>query len=286
MAILGAHQSIAGGFYRAIERARDRGCDCTQIFTKNTNQWRAREIASHEVEQFRKAVADLGVSCPLAHDSYLVNLASPDPALWRRSVDALVAELLRANMLGIPWVVAHPGAYGASSEADGIARTIEALGEVLDRTAGREVGCLVETTAGQGSSLGWRFEHLAKILDGVRAADRLGVCFDTCHVFAAGYELTTRVQYRTTMKLFDEVVGLEQIRAFHLNDSRKPCGSRVDRHAHIGAGCLGLEAFRHLLRDRRFRRVPMVMETPKSREGEKPDWDVVNLQRLRELVED
>lgn len=283
MAILGAHQSIAGGFHKAVERAHERGCDCLQIFTKNTNQWRAKAITPDDARQFRQSLAQLGILCPLAHDSYLVNLASPAADLWRRSIDAMIEELLRAESLGIPWVVVHPGAYTSSSETEGLGRIVRALDEVMAQTRGRAVGCLLETTAGQGTSLGWRFEHLATILAAVKDPDRMGVCFDTCHVLAAGYGLSTPAKFRATMKLFDQVVGLKQIRAFHLNDSLRECGSRIDRHTHIGRGHIGLDGFRCLMDDRRFREVPMVLETPKG-PGEEGDWDVLNLRELRSLV--
>ena len=283
MAILGAHQSIAGGLYRAVERAHERGCDCLQIFTKNTNQWRARPITPEDARQFRQSLAKFGIRCPLAHDSYLVNLASPETDLWRKSIDAMIVELLRAESLGIPWVVTHPGAYTSGSETEGLRRIVLALDEVLAQTRGTAVGCLLETTAGQGTSLGWRFEHLATILAAVKDPDRLGVCFDTCHVLAAGYGLSTPAKYRATMKLFDQVVGLRRIRGFHLNDSLRECGSRIDRHTHIGRGHIGLDGFRCLLGDRRFRDVPMILETPKG-PAEDGDWDVLNLQELRALV--
>lgn len=283
MGILGAHQSIAGGLHRAVERAHACGCQCLQIFTKNTNQWRAKDIAPEEASLFRDAVERLGVLCPVAHDSYLVNLASPDPDLWQKSIDAMVLEFLRADALGIPWVVAHPGAYTTSSEAEGLRRIVAGLSEVLSRTRGQMTGCLLETTAGQGTSLGWRFEHLAEILDRVNEPQRLGICFDTCHVFAAGYPLATPAEYRKTMKIFDQVVGLSKIHAFHLNDSVRECGSRIDRHAHIGEGKIGLGLFRCLVRDRRFRNTPMVLETPKGTENGQ-DRDAVNLQKLRSLA--
>jgi deoxyribonuclease IV len=282
MPILGAHQSIAGGYHKAIELAHARGCDCAQIFTKNTNQWRAKEIAPDEAARFRQTVAETGVACPLAHDSYLINLASPNQELWRKSIDAMVQELLRADLLGIPWVVSHPGAFTTGSEGEGLRRIVNALDEALAQTRGHKVGCLLETTAGQGTTLGWRFEQLAAILAGVQDARRLGVCFDTCHVFAAGYPLAPQTAYRKTMKQFDATVGLDQIRAFHLNDSLKDLGSRVDRHAHIGAGKMGTEPFRLLLRDRRFRAIPMVLETPKG-EAEGIDCDETNLTTLRAL---
>ncbi|MGD0899998.1 MAG: deoxyribonuclease IV [Thermoguttaceae bacterium] len=283
MPLLGAHQSIAGGFHKAAERAHAAGCQCLQIFTKNTNQWRAREITAAEAQRFRLSLEDLGLTCPVAHDSYLVNLASPDADLWRKSIDAMVEELLRAETLGIPWVVAHPGAFINTSEATGLRRIVAALNEVLLQTRGKPVGCLLETTAGQGTSLGWQFEQLAAMLDGAKDPDRLGVCFDTCHVFAAGYPLSTPAEYRATMRRFDKVVGLERIRAFHLNDSLRECGSRIDRHAHIGQGCMGLAAFRSLVRDRRFRRLPMILETPKGPWADRP-WDEINLETLRGLI--
>ncbi len=283
MPILGAHMSIAGGYHRAIERAADCGCNCVQLFTKNNNQWRAKEITPDEATRFRSVLADRQITHPIAHDSYLINLASPDPELWRRSVEAFVAELYRADLLGIPYVVTHPGAYTTSSEEVGLARVIEALDEIHCQTAGLGTMPLLENTAGQGSCLGWQFEQLGRILAGVRNPDRLGFCFDTCHAFAAGYEFATPSQYRAMIRNLDDTVGLGQIRAFHLNDSLRPLGSRVDRHAHIGRGHMGLEPFRRLLADRRFRSVPMYLETPKEMEDGK-DMDVINLGVLRGLA--
>jgi deoxyribonuclease-4 len=285
MAILGAHQSIAGGYYKAVERAHALGCDCVQLFTHSASQWRSKPITAEEAARFRAALSDSGIRYPLAHDSYLINLASPQDELWRKSLDAMVQELLRAETLGIPYVVAHPGAYTSGSEAAGLARIIEALDEIDRQTSTATVGCLLETTAGAGTSIGWRFEQLAAILAGVRNPDRLGVCFDTCHVFAAGYPLATPRGYRKTMREFDRVIGLGRIRAFHLNDSRGQQGSRIDRHAHIGRGRIGLDGFRALLGDRRFRASPMVLETPKETRG-KRDADAVNLRLLRRLVKE
>ncbi len=283
MAILGAHQSIAGGYYRAVERARQRGCDCVQLFTKNANQWAAKNITSDEARQFRETLEKLGIGHPIAHDSYLINLASPDRPLWQRSVEAFVAELRRAEILGIPYVVTHPGAYTSGSESTGLRKMVRAIDEVQAQTRELRAQCLLETTAGQGTSLGWRFEQLAQIIDRVKEPDRLGVCFDTCHVFAAGYPLAGPKEYEATMGAFNRLVGLERIKAFHLNDSRSVCGSRIDRHEHIGRGKLGLQAFRLLLSDRRFSGVPMYLETPKGEE-EGEDWDAINLQALRRLL--
>ena len=283
MAILGAHMSIAGGYHRSVEIAHAAGCDCVQLFTKNNNQWRAKEIDDASAEQFKAALADLGINHPISHDSYLINLAAPDDALWQRSVEAFVVELQRAEQLGIPYVVAHPGAFTTSSEEAGLQRVIQGLDEVHAQTRGITARCLLETTAGQGSCLGWRFEHLATILDGVRDSERLGVCVDTCHVFAAGYPLAEPGDYQATMSALIGLVGLDRIKAFHLNDSLKALGSRVDRHAHIGEGHLGLEPFYNLLNDERFTNVPMYLETPKGlRDGE--DLDVINLRTLRGLI--
>jgi deoxyribonuclease-4 len=283
MAILGAHMSIAGGYDKAVQRARAAGCDCVQLFTRNNTQWKAKPITPEEAARFRAALVEQNVAHPVAHDSYLINLASPDRGLWRKSVRAMAAELGRAELLGTPYVVAHPGAYVAGTESRGIRRVIRGLDEVHARTDGTAACCLLETTAGQGTSLGWRFEHLAEIIAGVKAPERLGVCFDTCHVFAAGYPMDTEQQYDATMTAFETIVGLERIKAFHLNDSRRGLGSRVDRHAPIGRGEMGLGPFGRLLNDRRFRNVPMYLETPKGKENG-VDLDAINLATLRGLV--
>jgi deoxyribonuclease-4 len=277
--------SIAGGYYKAADAGKLRGCQCIQLFTKNNNQWRAKPITAPEAEQFKQAVADAGLVHPLAHDSYLINLAAPDDLLWQKSIEAFAHELERAALLGIPWVVTHPGAFTTGTEASGLARVIAALNEVRQRTGKLSAGCLLENTAGQGSSLGARFEHLAGIIDGVQDSSWLGVCIDTCHTFAAGYPLAAEGDYRATLEAMDATFGLKLIQAFHLNDSVKPLGSRVDRHAHIGEGLIGIDAFAHLLRDERFQQVPMYLETPKGTR-EDTDLDEVNLATLRGLIED
>ncbi len=306
MPILGAHQSIAGGHYRAVERAHAVGCDCVQLFTgdvkrwpppttrkasrseifstKNNNQWRAKELTDEDVRQFQTKLVELGVAHPLAHDSYLINLASPDRELWKKSVEAFVVEMFRADRLGIPYLVTHPGAHTTSSEEAGIAAIVRALDEVHRQTRGIKTKCLLETTAGQGSCLGCKFEQLATMLDGVADPDRLGICVDTCHIFAAGYPLGTEKEYKATMRSLDKTVGLKLVKAFHVNDSLKPLGSRVDRHAHIGRGLIGKDAFRFLMNDRRFRNVPMYLETPKGEEKGK-NFDEINLRTLRRMVE-
>ena len=275
--------SIAGGYYKSVEAAHRAGCDCVQLFTKNNNQWRAKPILAADATRFQEALTSLKIKHPIAHDSYLINLASPERELWRKSIDAMVVELRRAELLGIPYVVAHPGAFTTSSEAAGLKRIVKALDEVHRQTRDITCQCLLETTAGQGSNLGWQFEHLATMLAGVQDPDRVGICFDTCHVFAAGYAMGTEKDYRATMRSLNKTVGLPQLKAFHLNDSKAKFGSRVDRHAHIGRGEMGLAPFRFLLNDRRFRRVPMYLETPKGEEGG-VDLDVINLKRLRRLI--
>lgn len=283
MPLLGAHMSIAGGYHKAVEAAAALGMDCVQLFTKNNNQWKAAPLADDDAARFEAALERTGIRLPCAHDSYLINLASPQDELWERSIDAFVVELERADRLGLAGVVMHPGACTGSTEEEGLARVVEAFDRVLDRTAGGRTGIWVETTAGQGTTLGWRFEHLAAILDGVRDPSRFGVCLDTCHVFAAGYPLGTRAEYRATLDEFDRLVGLERLRACHLNDSLKPLGSRVDRHAHIGEGHLGLEPFRHLLNDPRLAELPMYLETNKG-ERDGRDLDAINLETLRSLI--
>ncbi len=284
MPLLGAHQSIAGGYYKSVEIARKTGCNVVQLFTKNNNQWRAKELTPDDTARFQATLAELGVSHPLAHNSYLINLGSPEQELWTKSIDAMVVEVERASRLGIPYVVAHPGAYTTSSEEAGLKRIAQGLDEVHRQTPDAEAKILLETTAGQGSCLGCRFEHLAEILERVADPDRLGVCFDTCHVFAAGYPMGTEKEYRVTIGEFDRLVGHKLIKAFHLNDSVKPLGSRVDRHAAIGGGELGLEPFRLLLNDKRFRAVPKYLETPKGTNDGGEELDVVNLRTLRSLV--
>jgi deoxyribonuclease IV len=283
MAILGAHQSIAGGYYKAVELAHRLKCDCVQVFTKNNNQWRAKDLTDEDVRLFKGKLKELGVKHPLAHDSYLINLASPDPLLWKKSVDSFVMEMFRANRLGIPYLVTHPGAHTTSSEEVGLAAVVRALDETHRQTRGIKTKCLLETTAGQGSCIGCKFEQLATIMHAVQDPDRLGVCVDTCHIFAAGYPISTEKDYMATIRALDKTVGLKLVRAIHVNDSLKPLGSRVDRHAHIGRGMIGKEAFRLLVNDKRFSKVPMYLETPKGEENGK-NLDSINLRTLRRLI--
>jgi deoxyribonuclease-4 len=283
MPLLGAHMSIAGGYYKAVEAAQELKMDCVQIFTKNNNQWKAKSLTDEDIRLFRTAIEQSGLQLPCAHSSYLINLASPRDELWKRSIDAMVIELERAEALGLAGVVVHPGSFVESSERQGLGRIVKAVDRALKRTQGAKVELWLETTAGQGTNLGHRFEHLGEILSRVAANDRVGVCIDSCHIFAAGYPIKRPDDYRSTMEEFDRVVGLERVRAFHLNDSKRELGSRVDRHEHIGEGCLGREPFRNILTDSRFADLPMYLETPKGERNGKP-LDAINLGKLRRMV--
>lgn len=283
MPLFGAHMSISGGCHNALLEAKRRGCNTVQLFTKNASQWAGKPLTEADVALFHQTLRETGLRSPTAHDSYLINLASPDDTLWRRSIDAFVDELERAERLGIQYLVTHPGAHVGSGEEAGLQRVAVALDETHARCAGFKVKVLLETTAGMGTTLGHRFEHLGQILALVKDPERLGVCLDTCHVFAAGYPLEPLKEYRATMRAFDKAVGLERLKVFHMNDSLKPQGSRVDRHAHLGRGHIGLEPFRLLVNDRRFRDHLMILETPKE-DGDNHDMDDVNLAVLRDLV--
>lgn len=277
--------SIAGGYYKAVEAAASFGMDCVQIFTKNNNQWRAKPLTPKDAELFSQALAKTGVQAPIAHDSYLINLGTQDDELWNKSVDALAAELERAAFLGIDHVVAHPGSHVGAGEEAGLARIAEALDIVFQKTASLKTTVALEGTAGQGTNLGYRFEHLSELIQRCSFPDRLTVCLDTCHLFAAGYPLAPKRKFNETIKEFANVVGLDRLVAIHLNDSKKGLGSRVDRHEHIGRGMLGLEPFELLLNDRRFAKLPMYLETPKGTDEETgQDWDRINFGTLRSLL--
>jgi len=284
MAILGAHQSIAGGYYKAVHLAQDCGCDCVQVFTKQNARWAAKPITPEEGEAFASAMTELGISHPLSHASYLINLGSPDQELWQKSVDALIIELQRADVLSIPWVVFHPGSFTTSTAAEGLANISRGLNEVIAQTEDLDVLCLLENTAGQGSNLGWDFAHLRDIVAEVDKPERIGVCIDTCHAFAAGHAMDTPDNYEATMQSLDDAVGLQNVRAFHLNDSKGPFGCRKDRHEHIGEGEMGLEPFRLLLHDERFTDRPMYLETPKGDKKDPINHDARNLATLRGLL--
>lgn len=280
---LGAHESIAGGLDRAFLRAQEVGCDAVQLFVKSNRQWKARPLTDEDVERFRQRQAETQIEPAVAHAAYLLNLASPKEDLWARSRDALLVELERCERLGIPGLVLHPGSHTGSGEEAGLARVAQALGEVHARTPGYKSRILLETMAGQGTNLGYRFEHLAWLRANTPQGERLGACFDTCHVFAAGYELRTPEGYAETMQQFDDIVGLDTLGVLHLNDSKADLGSRRDRHAHIGEGVLGLEAFRLVVNDLRLQHLAGLLETPKEDDLHE---DRENLERLRSLIDE
>jgi deoxyribonuclease-4 len=277
----GAHMSVSGGLAKAFARGQQVGCEAMQIFTKSERQWAAKPIAPEDAAAFKAEQARTGIGPVVVHDSYLINLAAPGDELWAKSTAAFAEELERCATLAIPYLVTHPGAHTGSGEEAGLTREAIALERLFAQGVGGDTMVLLETTAGQGSALGHRFEHLARLFELVPQTERLGVCVDTCHIFAAGYDISTPAGYAATFEEFDRLIGLQHIRCFHLNDSQKELGSRVDRHSHIGQGCIGLEAFRLLVNDPRFAAVPKIIETPK---GDDMAEDVTNLTLLRSLV--
>lgn len=273
--------SIAGGFDRAIERGVKAGCDTVQIFLKNNMQWRAKPIGKREATKFAETRDNARIAPVFAHSSYLINLCAINPSFLHQSIAALTDEIRRADMLGVPFIVMHPGSHMGAGEATGLGAAINSLDVVFDKTAGSTVQIALETTAGQGSNLGYRFEHLADIIGRVQQPGRLAVCVDTCHIFAAGYDLRTPSAYRNTIRDLDKIIGLDRVVAFHVNDSKTPLGSRRDRHEHIGKGQIGVDGFRQVMRDKRWAHVPMVLETPKSDDLHE---DIENLAVLRGLM--
>ena len=284
--------SISGGLEQAVLAVSEFGFDCVQLFSKNSSQWKGKPITSDAAERFKATLREKRITHPLIHDSYLINLGSAKPDLYEKSLAAFADELSRAEVLGVPHVVMHPGTPTGDTSDDpvesGLRRIASAIDQSLESVGkNAQVGVLLETTAGQGANLGWKFEHLARIFELSNHPERLGVCVDTCHIHAAGYRITDQKEYDETFMEFDRIIGLDRLKAFHLNDSVKGIGARVDRHAHIGHGTLGLEPFRLLVNDERFSATPMYLETPKGTteiDGQTVDWDYVNLQALRKLA--
>ena len=273
--------SISGGMYRAFERAALTGCTTMQVFTKNNNRWEARPYTPGDIEQYRLARAGSPVAPVLAHAAYLINLCAVDGEVLRKSRAALRDELGRCEALGISGLILHPGSHVGAGEKDGIKRIAESLNLAHADTPGYRTCSILETTAGQGSAIGYRFEQLGGIIDLVDEKDRVGVCFDTCHVIAAGYNISTEGGWEETIGAFDDVIGLRRLSAIHVNDSRKERGSRVDRHDHIGKGKIGLPGFRMLMNDPRMENVPKILETEKSDDMHE---DIENMNVLRSLI--
>jgi deoxyribonuclease IV len=286
---IGAHMSVAGGVAKAVDRAVVHGCESLQIFTKNANQWHARPRDPAEVHLFRTRVEQTGIAPVVSHASYLINLATTFPELRALSMAAFIDELDRAEALGLLGVVIHPGTCTAGSEEDALRSIAIAIKTAFKARRRRKVMVLLEHTAGQGRTVGHRFEHLASIIEHLDGSPRVGVCLDTCHLVASGYDIVSQAGYEETFEAFDRLVGFDRLKVFHGNDSKKPCGSRVDRHEHIGQGCLGFEPFRRLLNDARFAHLPILIETEKSAGTERAGaivadpLDVKNLTTLRRL---
>ena len=289
---LGAQMSTAGGLQNAFSRGDEAGCDTIMIFTKSNRQWKAKPLDEQAISDFYESAGEFDHIFPVAvHASYLINIGSPDPALWEKSYQALKVEVDRAEALGISTLTFHPGAFKDADEETGLENIARGLGQLMDETEGYKTIICLETTAGAGTHIGYRFDHLAYILEnGARGnqKDRVGICFDTCHVFASGYDIRTPESYEETMAEFDKIVGLERIKCFHFNDTKHQLGERKDRHEHIGRGAIGLEGFANFVNDPRWKDHPAHLETPKKEDdedGHEIEMDPVNLAALRDLID-
>lgn len=274
--------SIAGGVHTAVDRATSVGCTALQVFTKNNNQWNGKPFSEDEISRYKTKIAAAGIAPVVSHDSYLINLCATNPDTLKKSRAAFIDELQRCETLGIPLLNFHPGSHLGAGEEEGIKGICESLNIAHAQTKGFTVKSVLEATAGQGTNIGYTFEHLRAIIDGVDHPERMAVCIDTCHIFAAGYDISTEKGYRETFELFDGIIGLERLAAFHVNDSKKGLGSHVDRHDHIGKGMIGLTGFRLLMNDERFAHIPKILETPKSDDLHE---DVENMNVLKSLIE-
>jgi deoxyribonuclease-4 len=279
--LLGAHTSIAGGIYKSVEIAERLGFTAMQIFTKNNNRWFAKPIEEKDAEKFKSALVKSSVKFVVAHDSYLINLCAKNPETLEKSRNAFVDELQRCEQLGIPYLNFHPGAHGGQGEKEGIKIIAESINLAHEKTEGFAVSSMLELTAGQGTNIGYRFEQIAEIIELVEEKERMSVCIDTAHIFAAGYDIRTPETYEKTMSEFDAVIGLERLKCFHMNDSKKELGSRVDRHEHIGKGFIGLSGFANIMNDKRVEQIPKILETPKGKEQLE---DIENLNVLKSLI--
>ena len=273
--------STSGGVHTAVDRAMSIGCTALQVFTKNNNQWSAKPLAEEEIENYKRKIAEATITPVMAHDSYLINLCAMNPDTLERSRMAFIDELTRCEQLGIQLLNFHPGAHGGAGEEEGIKRVVESLNIAHERTEEFKVLSVVETSAGQGTAVGYKFEQLEKIINGVDKPDRMAVCVDTCHIFAAGYDIRTEEKYEATFEEFDNIIGLQRLVAFHYNDSKKEFGSHRDRHEHIGKGMIGVAGFSLLMNDTRFVNIPKILETPKSKDLHE---DVENMKVLKELI--
>jgi len=280
--LLGAHTSIAGGVSKSVPLAEKLGFTAMQIFTKNNNRWAAKPLEKSEVQNFKSLLAKSPIKFVVSHDSYLINLCAKDESNLGKSRESFVDELERCEALGIEYLNFHPGAHGGQGEDEGIKMIAESLNIAHEKTKGFKVSSMLELTAGQGTNLGYRFEHIAKIIELVDESDRMTACIDTAHIFAAGYNIKDETDYDKVIKDFNDIIGLDRLKCFHMNDSKKELGSRVDRHEHIGKGFIGLEGFRNIMNDSRLTHIPKILETPKGKEQLE---DIENLKVLRSLLE-
>jgi deoxyribonuclease-4 len=263
--LIGAHTSISGGVSTSIDRAEKLGFTAIQIFTKNNSQWDAKPLSNVEIERFRNKLYKSHIKFIQAHDSYLINLCAKDKGLLKKSRESFIEELERCEQLGIPYLNFHPGTHGGQGEDDGLAIIAESINMAHEKTKAANISTMLETTAGQGTSLGYIFEHLRAIIDRVDIPERMSVCIDTAHIFAAGYDITSPKKYKQVMRQFDDIIGLDLLKAIHMNDSKKELGSRVDRHEHIGKGFIGKAGFKIIMRDGKLAHVPKILETPKGK---------------------
>jgi len=278
---LGAHTSTSGGVSKSVDLGEKFDFTAMQIFTKNNNRWIQKPLEEKEIEAFKTKLDKSSIRFVVSHDSYLINLCATDKEILKKSRIALIDELERCELLGIPHLNFHPGSHLGAGEEDGIKLIAESINIAHNKTKGYRVSSMLETTAGQGTAIGYKFEHLQKIIELVEQKERMTVCIDTAHVFAAGYDIKNPKNYKKVIKEFDEFIGLERLKCFHINDSKKELGSRVDRHEHIGNGFIGLEGFSNIMNDKRLKKIPKILETPKGKEQLE---DLENLKVLRGLI--
>jgi deoxyribonuclease IV len=279
--LLGAHMSISGGVHTAFERGKRVGCTTMQIFAKNNTQWKGKPLTSDAIANYKIEAKKTRIRPVVVHSSYLINLCARDKIILKKSRNAFLDELQRCRLLGIPYLVFHPGSHVGQGEKEGLRIIADSLNLIHERTKGYRVKSVVEVTAGQGSNLGYRFEQIRELIDLTDNKNRMGVCLDTCHVFAAGYDISTEEGYEKTIRDFDDIIGLKRLKVIHLNDSKGALGSRLDRHEHIGKGNIGDTGFRLIMNDKRFEHIPKILETPK---GEDMREDRINLRRLRSFI--
>lgn len=279
--LLGAHTSIAGGVSNSVDLASKLKFTAMQIFTKNNNRWYSKSLSDDEINKFKEKLKISNIKFVVSHDSYLINLCAKDKTILKKSREAFLDELNRCEQLGIPYLNFHPGSHGGQGEDDGLKIIAESLNVIHDKTSVIKTGSLIEATAGSGTTLGYRFEQLQKIIEMVEDKKRMSICIDTAHIFAAGYNIKNPVEYNKVIKEFDEIIGLKKLKCFHMNDSKKELGSRVDRHEHIGNGFIGKEGFRNIMNDKRLEKIPKILETPKGKECLE---DLKNIKMLKSLI--